>query len=74
MKTIYVVTDTRTRPSFRRVLAAVAALTLLAGAVLGHTVVQLLGAADALLAAVLGLRRTRCFGGIATAVRQTWEA
>lgn len=74
MKTVYVVTDTRTRPGFRRVLVAVLAVTLLAGAVLGHIAALAAGAVVELLAAALGLPRAAWLTRqAATVVRDTWK-
>ncbi|MEU8035595.1 hypothetical protein [Streptosporangium sp. NPDC049078] len=76
MKTIYVVTTSRRPLSERaRGLVCVAiAWLLLAGAVLGHTLILLVSAIDALLAATFGTRRIGYISGrLCDAVRETWK-
>lgn len=77
MRTVYVVT---TAPTTRPERARYLMLLFLARIVIwlmvtGHVVVQLLGAADAIATAVLGIPRLAVLGRrFAAAVQQTWEA
>lgn len=77
IRTVYVVT---TAPGARaravRLLAGLlAARIVLLLTVLGHVVVQLVGAADAYATAVLGIPRLAVLGRrLQGALRETWEA
>ena len=77
MRTVYVVT---TEPGARaRTIRAIAFLIVarivITFAALGHVIVQLAGALDAYVTAVLGVPRLAVLGRrVRAALRETWEA
>lgn len=57
----------------RHTTVATVAIILFALAWLGHMIALIAGALDALLAALLGLPRTRALGAIVAVMRDSWK-
>lgn len=77
MRTVYVITSAPTSRAQRARYVALLILARIVGGLigLGHLLVQLVGAADAIVTAVLGIPRLAVLGRrFAAAVRQSREA